>query len=107
MSKRKFDHETTSFNKTNLAYLAHCSNIVYKPKKEIRKELKNLGFDTNGSNFFFNYSNLRKGLDTQCFVAGDNEKIIVSFRGSEANLADWITNKKFIKKTWNEKKKLG
>ncbi len=101
MSKRKFEHKATTFSKANLAYLAHCANIVYKSKEEIREELNILGFDVNGSNFFFDYANKEEGVDTQCFIAGDSEKIIISFRGSEKKLGDWATNKRVIKTNWN------
>ncbi|MCI5125417.1 MAG: lipase family protein [Candidatus Electrothrix sp. AR5] len=107
MSKRKFKHKATTFNKANLTYLAHCANIAYKSKEEIRQELNTLGFDVDGTNFFFENRDKAEGVDTQCFVTGDKDKIIVSFRGSEAKLTDWLTNKRFIKIKWSKDKTFG
>lgn len=35
---------------------------------------------------------LAKDIDTQGFVAADDERVVVAFRGSEAKAADWLAN---------------
>ncbi|MCI5144635.1 MAG: lipase family protein, partial [Candidatus Electrothrix sp. AR3] len=105
MTTIQFEHKATSFSKINLAYFAYCANIIYRPKEKIHYELRRLGFDLSRDNFFFEYKN--DDIDTQCFAVGDKEKIIVAFRGSEANLEDWVTNKKFLKTSWPKDNPLG
>lgn len=100
---RKFNHKSKAFSKVNLSYLSHCSNLVYENKGKISKELKNLNFDTSRDNFFFSDS----GTHTQAFVAGDTKKIIISFRGTEGKIADWVTDIKVFKETWTEANPLG
>ena len=88
----KFDHKATSFSEANLAYLAHCANIAYKTKGELGDEFEDMKFDLYRDSFFIE----DKKTDTQCFVVGDGDKIIVSFRGTEGKIKDIITDKKFF-----------
>lgn len=99
----KFSHEVKNFSKLNLAYLSHCANFVYKNKSTIHSELSNLGFDLTRDNYYFSDPNTH----AQAFVVGDNRKIIVSFRGSEKEIADWVTNVQVFKETWTDANPLG
>ena len=105
MLPTEFDHKATSFSEANLVYLAHCANIAYDPKEKIRQVLSKLGFDLSKDSFFIE----DKETDTQCFVAGDNEKIIVSFRGTEKEKTeDLRTDAKIIRIPWpSEDRPLG
>lgn len=100
---RKFSHGSKTFRKVNLAYLSHCANFVYKKKNKIKAELEGIGFDVSRDNFFFS----DEDTDTQAFVAGDDKKIIISFRGTEGKISDWATDAKLLKKTWIEANPLG
>ncbi len=95
---KKFNHKAKNFSKVNLAYLAHCANFVYKGKRKISTELKKLGFDLSRDNYYFSSSK----TDTQAFVVGDENKIIVCFRGTEGKFADWLTDANLIKKKWTK-----
>ncbi|MCI5125416.1 MAG: lipase family protein [Candidatus Electrothrix sp. AR5] len=100
MLPTEFDHKATSFSKANLVYLAHCANIVYEPKEKLGQILSEMGFNLNKDRFFIE----DKETDTQCFVAGDSEKIIVSFRGTETEESkDLKTDKKIIRTRWPSK----
>ena len=103
MRKRKFNVNAKGFSKINLAYLAYCSNLVYRTKEEIKNELTEQGFNLERDNYFFS----DEETDTQCFIAGDKNKIIIAFRGTEGKLADWKTNMRFSKGFWPARKSFG
>lgn len=88
MRKCQFKDTANTFSKINMAFLAYCANLVYEPKEVIKAGLESYGFNLGEDNFFISSSE----TETQCFVAGDDKKIIVSFRGTEGKLADWATN---------------
>ncbi|OKH18757.1 lipase family protein [[Limnothrix rosea] IAM M-220] len=99
----RFNPRAKSLSKANLVCLAYCANLIYQPKQKIEASLKNLGFDLEGRNFFLS----NPDTDTQCFVVGDRQKIIIAFRGSERKIADWATNTKAIRTNFSEDKTLG
>ena len=96
MAKRRFYHKAKTFSKINLSYLSYCANLAYESKEYIEAELTSLGYDLHRDNFFFS----DKDTDTQAFVVGDKNKIILSFRGTEGKIPDWITNIDAFKETW-------
>lgn len=84
----KFNNEVAGFDRDNALFLAHCSKIAYSSDYNQLHLLS----DFAGINYFD-----KEG--TQAFIAYDNEKIIVAFRGTEPNkLEDWITDMK-VRKT--------
>ncbi len=89
----RFNSRAKSLSKSNLVCLAYCAQLIYQPKDKIEASLKKLGFNTEGKNFFIS----NPDTDTQCFVVGDRQKIIIAFRGSERKIADWATNAKAIR----------
>jgi triacylglycerol lipase len=103
MPKLRFYHQARAFSKINMAYLAHCSLMVYEPRKTIRPWLVEQGFDLERDNFFFS----TKKTDTQCFVAGDRRKIIIAFRGTEDKINDWGINLQISKNEWPEENPIG
>ncbi|MCP3887250.1 MAG: lipase family protein [Desulfobulbaceae bacterium] len=100
---RKFNHKAKSFSKINLSYLARCANLCYEPKEDVKKELEALGFNLIGDRFYFS----DKNTDTQAFVVGDKNKIIVSFRGTEGKFKDWATDVNLVKTSWTNSHPVG
>lgn len=97
--KKKFNTQATSLSKVNALYLAHCSQLVYKSKADIQEQLTTVGFELSDDKFF-----ISSKKDTQCFVVGDRQKIIIAFRGSERKIADWATNAKAVMTKWTKDK---
>lgn len=69
--------------------LALVSDQAYNSESAIRDEAEKWGF----SQFTFLDND-----DTQAFVAADDETVLIGFRGTEANFADWFGNLKVIPK---------
>jgi triacylglycerol lipase len=96
-----FDPNTTRWNPQNAWALAESSRIAYESnlpapapgqttQDVMKAALANSGF--NAPNF-----QLITQQDSQCFVAGDDQKVVVSFRGS-ANFGNWISDFEAIPK---------
>lgn len=100
---RKFNPKAKALSKINLSYLAHCANLSYKSKSAIGKELEILGFDLSRDNYYFSDPNTH----TQAFVTGDKSKIILSFRGTEGKIKDWVTDAKIVQENWTDNNPLG
>ena len=80
----KFSHSSTSFSFFNAVALGQAALIAYEAEPTIAAAVDKWGMN----NFRFITQK-----ETQCFVAGDDKKIIVSFRGTEPNkLKDWATD---------------
>lgn len=80
----QFSHASTSFSSHNAVMLGHAALLAYEDEPAISAQV-NLW---NMNNFCF-----MSQSETQCFVAGDDTKIIVSFRGTEpGKLKDWATD---------------
>ncbi|BCG64107.1 MAG: triacylglycerol lipase [Methyloprofundus sp.] len=103
MNKRKFNPSAKGFSKLNLAYLAFCSNLAYESKEKIRLNMESQGFNLERDNYFFSDS----VTGTQCFIVGDNKKIIITFRGTEGKVADWVTDIQLFKDTWTNSTPIG
>ena len=63
---------------------ASLSQLAYSnASRSTEIKVKNLGFDT---------CDFVDVEDTQCFIASNTRLVVLAFRGSEANLGDWIGN---------------
>lgn len=86
MPKLIFRPTVTSFNIDNAIVMARASQLAYESKTMVLNTLKEWGF-TN-SKFF-------SSGESQAFVAGNEEFILVAFRGTEPKkLEDWMTDAK-------------
>jgi triacylglycerol lipase len=90
-----FEPNTRTFSPGNLAYLAYFAEAAYGTPDESKAKLEKLGFQINGHEHYLDFPD----TDTQGLMVGDDEKIIVAFRGTE-NLTDWLTNIKLLKASW-------
>lgn len=91
MPKLAFHPKKTTFDLVNACALAEASALAYAKKAEILKKLESWGFPR--AEFF---SHAKSG--TQGFVAGNDELILVAFRGTESGeLKDWKTDAKIKK----------
>ncbi|MFQ5527671.1 MAG: hypothetical protein ACE5GX_15595 [Thermoanaerobaculia bacterium] len=91
MPKLDFRPTKTSFDLVNARATARASALAYKKKEEILKTLQSWGFAN--ARFFSN-----RGTGTQGFVAGNDDMILVAFRGTESGeLKDWRTDAKIKK----------
>lgn len=91
------------FNKKNMAYLATCARLAYLDEPDLEASLSSEGFDLTGQNVFFE----NKKTDTQGFIVADRRNIIISFRGSENNLTDWLNNFNFFRDPWTNTRPIG
>ncbi|MCP4123832.1 MAG: lipase family protein [Bacteroidetes bacterium] len=65
--------------------MSEMAFLAYEDKKVVEMLLKNLGFEGKFFNSIF--------WDGEAFIAYDDEKIILSYRGTEpTNLRDWVTD---------------
>lgn len=90
-----FEPNTRTFSKGNLAYLAYFAEAAYSTPEESKAKLEKLGFQINGHEHYLEFPD----TDTEGLMVGDDEKIIIAFRGTE-NLTDWMTNMKLLKAAW-------
>lgn len=101
-----FSPQARSFSKKNMAYLATCANLAYK-SQEVIEEVLGESFDLNHQTVFFKHETNEPDRGTQGFIVGDRKKIIISFRGSEADLKDWGHNFSIMREDWTDEKHLG
>ena len=85
-----------------MAYLGYRADMAYLDADQSREVLSQLGFTIDDTEHFFE----SKDTDAQGFIIGDNEKIILAFRGTE-KLADWATNLDLDQEIWPPTKPLG
>ena len=79
-----FASHTTAYNGNNALCLAAMANLAYEPEATIQTNIQKWRFEK------FDFFEAR---GSEVFVAGDDEKIIVSFRGTEPDrLRDWLTD---------------
>ncbi len=78
----KFEPDIVRYSGEKALFLADCAKLAYEPKESCKKILQDqLKF--NNFQFFSEKS-------TQAFVIGNENMIIVSFRGTEMKLADFL-----------------
>ena len=75
MIESNFEPKATKYSAKNAYLLAQAAKLAYKPSKDVENTVKN-GWKMPNVRFI-------DKNETQCFVAGDDEKIIISFRGTE------------------------
>lgn len=81
-----FDPKTTKFNPQNALFLAIASDIAYD---QDQKAAKKRARDLLGLDNFHAFDT----LDTQGFVGGNDDFVVVAFRGTETSkIADWMTD---------------
>lgn len=90
-----FESGLRTFSAGNMAYLAYCAEAVYSSPAESKVAFEKLGFTINDHEHFLDFPD----TNTQAIAVGDEEKIIIAFRGTE-NLKDWGTNIKLLKAAW-------
>lgn len=84
MPKLDFRPNKTSFDIVNAWATAKASELAYKDEPDVVKTLNGWGFPN--TKFF-------SKKETQGFVAGNDEMILVAFRGTEPNkIRDWMTD---------------
>ena len=87
MSDFAFAPNTTKYQPSNALALGKCANLAYESKQKIKNTVSSWGF---GKFEFFDRD------ETQAFVTGNNDAIIVAFRGTEPKkLQDWVTDADF------------
>ncbi len=90
MNSQTFDPHTTLYRPFNALLLAKASLLAYRPPEKIQPEVTKWGL----SQFAF-----VDRKHTQVFLAGDQDMIVVAFRGTEPNrLQDWMTDIQFRRK---------
>ena len=90
MRSPSFFPQTTQYQHTNAIFLAKCAQLAYQSPEEIHSQISKWGFPHMA---FFD----RK--ETQAFVLGNDEMIVVAFRGTEPRkLKDWMTDKQIFRR---------
>jgi len=84
MSDFDFDSRTRNYSTKNAYWLGKASEIVYDSPEKAQAELKSWGFN------LFKYFDFR---ETQAFISGNDEMLVLAFRGTEAKkIRDWMTD---------------
>lgn len=91
MKPTLFDPHTTQYRHQNACLLAKASLMAYQSPDVIQPEVEQWGFPQ------FAFIDRK---DSQAFMAGNADMIIIAFRGTEpTNLRDWMTDLKIRRKT--------
>ena len=91
MRQSLFDPHTTKYRHQNAHLLAKASSLAYQSPDAIEPEVVQWGFPQ------FTFIDRK---DSQAFMAGNAEMIIIAFRGTEpTTLKDWMTDVKIRRKT--------
>ncbi len=91
MRQSLFDPHTTKYRHQNAHLLAKASTLAYQSPDVIEPEVVKWGFPQ------FTFIDRK---DSQAFMAGNAEMIIIAFRGTEpTTLQDWMTDVKIRRKT--------
>jgi triacylglycerol lipase len=83
---KKFDYKTTIYNGENALLLADCAKLAYKEKESIEQVIRDQ-LQFNNFEFFDNNG-------TQAFIAGNDNMIIIAFRGTEMKVKDFLADAK-------------
>lgn len=85
-----FDPLATAFTLDNALLCAAASNLAYEQAATVEPEVGAWGFPR------FQWIQARgKDIDTQGYVCAGPRAVLIAFRGSEANIRDWLTNLRF------------
>jgi len=87
MPNFSFVSDTTKYRPVNAYWLGKAASLAYDNEPKIKREVHSWGF----SNFrFFDQA------DTQAFITGKEDMIIIAFRGTQPEkLQDWINDADF------------
>lgn len=80
---KDFDVNTRDYSKKNAYWLGKAAQIAYEAHEKIKPELESWGLSV-----FEPFDN----RETQAFIAGNDDLMILAFRGTEGNLRDWMTD---------------
>lgn len=97
-----FDPASKDFNAYNMAYLTYCAKSVYESDKSCQQQLRELDPKITKQIKFFHAAS----SGTEAFIAHDQQKIIISFRGTSSK-QDFLTDAKSMQTTWTFSKKIG
>lgn len=78
-----FDHATREFSNANALMLGYCSRLAYLPANEAPAEAERLGF---------NVIEAYDVRETQAYLLGNAQALVLAFRGTESNIRDWMTD---------------
>ena len=78
-----FDARTRSYSRKNAYWLGRMAKIAYDQSDAARGQMAALGL----TEFVF-----FEQRDTQAFIAGNDDMLVLAFRGTEGNLNDWMTD---------------
>ena len=93
MRQSLFDPHTIKYRHQNARLLAKASSLAYQSPDVIKPEVVQWGFPQ------FTFIDRK---DSQAFMAGNAEMIIIAFRGTEpTSLQDWMTDVKIRRKPWS------
>lgn len=87
MQQFNIDHTSTAYSAVTAYWLGQAANLAYSNEQEIANTTASWGL----SNFAF-FDGTR--TNTQAYVAGNRDLIVVVFRGTEGKLEDWLTDVK-------------
>jgi len=83
-----FNANTTRWEPSNALALAQAANLAYSDEEAVRVRLQAWGFDLTQFQPLNNPT-----TDTQGFVVGNDQMILVSFRGTQPDdVHDWLTD---------------
>lgn len=87
MPNFSFVSDTTKYQPGNAYWLGRAARLSYEPKQKVKKEVASWGFPKFE---FFDRE------ETQAFVTGKEDLVIVAFRGTQPEkLQDWVTDADF------------
>jgi len=97
-----FNPDAVGFSASNMAYLAHCAQAIYKPDSECTEAINKIDREIAKNIRYFN----SRQTGTEGFISGDDEKIIIAFRGT-SDRQDWLTDAASIQKSWSSITNIG
>lgn len=78
-----FDVRTRDYSRKNAYWLGKASQIAYHSPEQARSEFEDWGLSTR--EYFDN-------KETQAYITGNNDLLLLAFRGTEGNVRDWMTD---------------
>ncbi len=85
MALFEFDSNTRDFSRSNAYWLGRVSKLTYSDRDTVAAEVADWGL--NADQAFF------ECRDTQAFVAGNDDMLVLAFRGTEPReIHDWLTD---------------
>ncbi|MEM7590803.1 MAG: lipase family protein [Cyanobacteria bacterium P01_A01_bin.83] len=97
-----FNPNAQGFSAANMAYLAHCAQAIYRPNSECTELIQKIDSKLADNIRYFESRN----TGTEGFIGGDDEKIIMAFRGT-SDKKDWLTDAATIQKSWSSVTNIG